>query len=244
MKRQAGFTLIELLVVISIISVLISILLPALSATRRVAWRTSCLANMRQMGVAIQMYGDDNDGFYPALDPLNGFAQSEVWRWAGTLLFDVGISETSRPLNTYLGITQTVNASSGKLPSAKSVTRCPADLATIFGAPVGTAYEKHGTSYLFNGWGRSPFILDGLKTKRFDDLTKPSRVVASYEYGIFYTFNPGDPSVDIYKGPHEPTLSPAGNFLFADGHAAASDYEPLDALIHYWEGETWTFIAQ
>ena len=60
-----AFTLIELLVVISVITVFMGILLPALSKVRYQANRTACAANLRQVGLAIQMYAEDYDGVIP-----------------------------------------------------------------------------------------------------------------------------------------------------------------------------------
>ena len=63
--RQFGFTLIELLVVISIIALLISILLPALSKARDAARNVQCLANEKQMGTVMLIYANNNDNRLP-----------------------------------------------------------------------------------------------------------------------------------------------------------------------------------
>jgi prepilin-type N-terminal cleavage/methylation domain-containing protein/prepilin-type processing-associated H-X9-DG protein len=58
-----GFTLIELLVVIAIIAILMAILFPVFAAAREQARSTACLGNCKQIGLAITLYADDNDGW-------------------------------------------------------------------------------------------------------------------------------------------------------------------------------------
>jgi prepilin-type N-terminal cleavage/methylation domain-containing protein/prepilin-type processing-associated H-X9-DG protein len=70
LKGRSGFTLIELLVVIAIIAVLIALLLPAVQAAREAARRSSCVNNMKQLGLAINNYESANGSYPPGGLPV------------------------------------------------------------------------------------------------------------------------------------------------------------------------------
>lgn len=102
-----AFTLIELLVVIAIIAVLAGLLLPALSGAKERGRGVACLSNLHQVGVALQMYVDENDHkmpvMYEAAVSINGVARTNT--------IDV-------VLTNYLGSTK--------------VLRCPSDNKQLF----------------------------------------------------------------------------------------------------------------
>ena len=78
-KSFKAFTLVELLVVISIIAILLAILIPALNKARQQAKKVVCSSNMRQMGVALQCYFQDNECHLPAGHSCNINDPNQYW---------------------------------------------------------------------------------------------------------------------------------------------------------------------
>ncbi len=72
MKRRQAFTLIELLVVIAIIALLVSILLPSLAKAKDLAKAAMCMSNLRNIGLTLVLYAEENDGFTPDVFDYHG----------------------------------------------------------------------------------------------------------------------------------------------------------------------------
>ncbi|HTH48127.1 MAG TPA: type II secretion system protein [Candidatus Limnocylindria bacterium] len=190
-RSRGAFTLIELLVVIAIISILASMLLPSLGGAKQQARMILCVNNLRQMGIAVQLYVDDNEQRYPEasyadLDPITGQANGKAHLVTQTLGGRDPLppyaaqynSARARPLWTYV--------------KPSDVFKCPDDRGQPSFGFAPSNYKAIGCSYQYNAAkltlvaggsykGRPSGSWETIAGKRESWVTEPSRFILMHE---------------------------------------------------------------
>lgn len=138
-----GFTLIELLVVVGILAVLAAIIFPVFAAAREKARATQCIANLKQLGQAMEMYSSDCDEQYPlATDPADS-ELPEIWsgfpEWQALIPSMPALKDVLDPYTREPEIWH--------CRSDRGYTKLEGTNLALNGKP--TSFEAFGTSYMW-----------------------------------------------------------------------------------------------
>ncbi len=139
-SRRHAFTLIELLVVISIIALLIGLLLPALGAARSASRSAACLSNLKQHGVALYVYANENNDSLPYGEHDNTGGSTDNTDWTIQLLNVMGKS-----VKTWTDL----GAQEGGKSGITNIYRCPA----------GEEQQDNGGNLHYRQYGAHPSLM-------------------------------------------------------------------------------------
>ncbi|MEO1497834.1 MAG: DUF1559 domain-containing protein [Planctomycetota bacterium] len=170
--RYRGFTLVELLVVIAIIGILVALLLPAVQAAREAARRSSCLNNMRQVGLALMNYEGANGELPPGATQRESGTDPTMFSWITLIMqyVEEAAAYDQADWQIPLGIRNDQGNTAHHIPF--ETFRCPSD------EPVDIVNNWWGArgNYVANGgigwvWMQNPPSTDGFEAYPFQCRT-------------------------------------------------------------------------
>ncbi len=182
-SNSHAFTLVELLVVIGIIALLISILLPALSAARRQAASLKCAAELREIGNAFAMYALDNKGFWPL-----ALRQSSATPY---VLNDFTFNNDSGPYWSDFIAKYVTKSKQGIASGTDTQAAANAKRSILWGCPAWEGYQTNttgGINRVQTGYGMNlwPTFRQGYPTGNFPPTSERNAYLVSDNAGKFF----------------------------------------------------------
>ena len=236
-KRQTAvagaFTLIELLVVIAIIAILAALLLPALAAAKQKAYKAVCASNLKQWGLAINMYAGDNQNQFPDNTTADG-AHDIFWMASH-------LNNTFYPLYLY----KNQAGSSAGERSKQDVIYCPTDqfhraFEDAYGGTtnlIGFSYfpgrQANGGNYNYTYLGVS--VANWMLRTKMNGPYRLAPIMADKIQG--YGNNPttakwssavGAVNVATSNHPGNANVPSGGNFLYEDGSVSWQKFSNIN----------------
>jgi prepilin-type N-terminal cleavage/methylation domain-containing protein/prepilin-type processing-associated H-X9-DG protein len=204
-RPQSAFTLIELLVVISIISLLISILLPALGAARKSARSTMCLNSLRSCGMSMMFYTNDNKERFCGVNPYFSSGSQVNAANSNAPQFWVTWYQNKHANYKSSSLICADDDRSNYIRNANGVNYGSATEYKTY--DISSSYGSLST-YVF-AWRQADNTVPSI---RRDSIAKPSeRVVFADAWNRFYFSN----TVQEFYASHNDSF----NMVFVDGHA-------------------------
>jgi prepilin-type N-terminal cleavage/methylation domain-containing protein/prepilin-type processing-associated H-X9-DG protein len=211
-RRHAGFTLIELLVVVAVIGILAGILLPALAKAKEKAHRISCVSNLKQVGLAIQMYADANEDTLPG--PVFSGARASYDRNSSQELIWFIAEELGAPAPSSRTVVADVFVCPGYLRRAPAVGSMIGRKCYLLNDDVDPSPLNRVPPF---GYPIAP-TASPLKLSAFDTYMPPSSVFAITDVDKGNI----NPTVSWWSDlPYEPVHGRVRNQLFFDWHVEA-----------------------